>query len=103
MTTTTTEAHGKCRWLEPCPVTGCLRLRIITGIGARKHTTDYDVEQVKGGFDLWRLDPVTFTLVCRKVRLSIPWTCDCEDATHRRPGKCRHVCALKVAIQKLPF
>lgn len=27
-----------------------------------------------------------------------PWDCDCGDATHRHPGNCKHVRALRAAL-----
>lgn len=93
-----TATVNTCRWLEACPVTGCPRLRI--------NGQDYDLTTVKTGYRLERLDPATFELVAHTIDTTWGhgcWRCSCPDARHRRPYSCKHVRALRAAINAAPF
>lgn len=102
----TDNATGNCvRWLPDDPVTGNRWLRLTSSTKRRLVVHEYEVEEVvpRYKYRLWRLDPATFQLVCRNVTLSAVNACDCEDATHRRPGQCKHVRGLRAALDVLPF
>jgi len=93
--------NGSCRWLEPCPVMECPRLRITSNTQAGPVTHVYDVvDRRDGTYDLWRLDPETFELLhytCHPMRQ----TCTCKS--QRYSGRCKHAMALRAALLKAQF
>jgi hypothetical protein len=96
------KTRNVCRWLDDDPVTGNPVLRICTG----KLVLEYEVETLPRCIKLWRIDPETFYLVCRTIT-TYPnygsWSCDCEDAQRRDRFNCKHVRAVKAALNAKPF
>lgn len=95
-------ATGSVRWLEDDPVTDERWLRITSQTKAGPVTHEYQVEHLSGpNYRLWRLNPKTFCLISYEVSLSRNYpTCTCEDAKRRT---CKHVLALRAALDSAPF
>ncbi len=90
-------ATGICRWLSDA-LNGCRRLEI--------NGQAYEIEQLTGGLNLHRVND-RGEITRYHVNTSLPcgvWTCSCPDATNRpeRRCQCKHVRALRAALQALP-
>jgi hypothetical protein len=109
-------SQGSFKWLDPCPVTGCPRLRIRSVLSDGSEVVQtYDVEQQPSSCRLWFLKTEwTNDLDGRRIRsvrlkhytvtFGKTWTCSCPDFAHRsRDGGCKHARALRAALAALPF
>lgn len=94
-----TQAHGTCRWL-PAAANGNVCLRISTG----RVSHDYEVEEVAGGYHLYRIDEKSGEVICYQITVNPRfWACNCPDSQRRGWVGCKHACALKAAMDGLPF
>lgn len=102
-----TPATGTALWQHNCPETGNRVLRItVTRIDGRRVSQDYEVEPVRGGYNLHRLDNL-YHLITYHIRIDkagVSW-CDCPDADNApsRCNHCKHVRALRAALAREPF
>ncbi len=97
-------ATGTVRWLDEIdPVSGNKYLRItVNGV-----SQDYEVQLIKGGYRLWKLDPQSFDMIYYDL---LWWPghnlhCSCPDASNRpeRRLACKHARGLKAALDAQPF
>jgi hypothetical protein len=91
----TRPASGKCKWVVPLGETG-------TGVLAI-NGQDYVVTVLRDqdgvlGYRLTKPADMTAYDICAR---GTHWRCDCPDATFHpeRPGGCKHVAALRAALQ----
>jgi hypothetical protein len=97
------------RWL-PDAANGLRRLRLrVATRGGDWVAHDYELEQVAGGWRLYRLDVTASppAVVVYAIHTDGPhgaWTCDCPSATRGgRQYVCKHVAGLRAALTALPF
>ena len=100
-------ATGTVAWEDhDCPETGNPLLRITVATSRGPVAQVYEVEQVTGGYNLYRLDNL-YHLITYRIRVDASgcWWCDCPDADMdpSRCNHCKHVRGLRAALAKLPF
>jgi hypothetical protein len=91
----TCPASGKCRWVVPIGQTGAG----VLAINGTKYVVTVLRDQNRVlGYRLTKPSDMASYDVCV---LGQPWKCDCPDATFHpeRPGGCKHVAALRAALQ----
>ena len=91
----TRPVSGKCRWVVPIGATGTGVLAIN---GAEYVVTVLRDQTRVLGYRLTKPADMASYDVCVQ---GSPWKCDCPDATFHpeRPGGCKHVAALRAALQ----
>ena len=98
------KATGAVKWLDRCPETGNSYLQItVQRASGETVSADYQVEAVKGGYDLTYLN-TQFELVTYKLRF-VPnggLTCNCPDA-NGTTDHCKHSRGLRAGLRSGPF
>jgi hypothetical protein len=92
--------HGVCKWLAPMDWLG-KGLLLINGTPyhvERLHDFSADEGPKPVGFRLTKEDGTVYDV---STDLPHGWTCDCPDGTYNseRPGGCKHIRALQVAVK----
>lgn len=104
MTTTKVQpATGNAEWAGTAP-NGFRLLRIEVQTAAGPVVTLHEVEPAGGDrYTLHGVNLGTGEFSRYAVTLGDRPACTCGDATHRRPGACKHVRGLAAALKRRPY